>query len=104
MVAPQPGTDVVSPDRVEPGITEQYLEVGACGGVALENGGDVFAHGFKERDHDSRAKALKIYILLRGPERQLFPEEQIPRGLKPAPNDKSTTVIGTTKVVPSRNS
>src|SRR5438067_8327166 len=97
MVSPEPGTDVVSPDRVEPGITEQNFEVGSGGGIALENGGDVFTHGFKERDHYSGAKALKIYILLRGPESPVFHEEQIPRGLKPARHDKTRTLTGTTK-------
>src|SRR5438045_8885594 len=104
MVAPQPGTDVVPPDRVETGIAEQNFEVGSGGGIALENGGDVFTHGFKERDHYSGAKALKIYILLRGPESPVFHEEQIPRGLKPARHDKTRRLTGTTKVVPSRNS
>src|SRR5581483_8205084 len=37
---------MASPDGVKAGVAEQDLEVGASGGVALEDCGDVFAHGF----------------------------------------------------------
>src|SRR5581483_41293 len=46
MASPEPVADVVSPDGVKAGVAEQDLEVGASGGVALEDCGDVFAHGF----------------------------------------------------------
>ena len=48
VVAPEPVLDVVGPDGVEAGIAENHHEPRGGGGIALEDGADVFADGLQK--------------------------------------------------------
>jgi hypothetical protein len=48
---PQPVAKMMGPDGVQPGIADENLEVGARGGIGLEDGGDIFADGVEEAGH-----------------------------------------------------
>jgi hypothetical protein len=52
-MTPQPVAQVMQPHCVQAGIQEQDLEVGASGGVGLEDCGNVLACGAEEADHFS---------------------------------------------------
>src|SRR3954464_11877915 len=56
-MTPQPATDVVSPDSVQPRVAEEYFKIRARSGITLHDRGSVLPNGLEERKHCTRASS-----------------------------------------------